>query len=206
MQAFDTARRVAAIRRAFVLLGLACIAGAAAAQNKGDPARGETLTKSCVSCHGTAERVPLPATPSLAGQQAEFLVLQMFLFREGLREAPQMAGVLKDATDPDFFDIAAHYARQRPPRPGAAAKPALHARGAQLARDMGCGSCHLNDYSGQKQVPRITSQREDYLVLSMKAYRDNKRTGTDTSMNGILYQVPDADIEALAHFLAHQPQ
>jgi cytochrome c553 len=38
----------------------------------------------------------------------------------------------------------------------------------------------------------------------MKAYRDNKRTGADTSMNGILYKMADGDIEALAHFLAHQ--
>jgi cytochrome c553 len=38
----------------------------------------------------------------------------------------------------------------------------------------------------------------------MKAYRDNKRTGADTNMNGILYKVPDGDIDALAHYLAHQ--
>jgi cytochrome c553 len=69
---------------------------------------------------------------------------------------------------------------------------------------MACGSCHLGDYSGQRQVPRLAGQREDYLVASMKAYRDNKRVGTDTSMNGILYQVPDSDIQALAHYLAHQ--
>jgi cytochrome c553 len=39
----------------------------------------------------------------------------------------------------------------------------------------------------------------------MKAYRDNKRTGTDTSMNAALYRVSDADIEALAHYLAQHP-
>jgi cytochrome c553 len=38
----------------------------------------------------------------------------------------------------------------------------------------------------------------------MKAYRDNQRTGADTSMNGILYRLPDGDIQALAHYLAHQ--
>jgi cytochrome c553 len=53
-------------------------------------------------------------------------------------------------------------------------------------------------------VPRIAAQREDYLVSAMKAYRDNKRTGTDTSMNEAMYQVTDADIAALAHFLARR--
>jgi cytochrome c553 len=53
-------------------------------------------------------------------------------------------------------------------------------------------------------VPRIANQAEDYLVTALKAYRDNKRTGTDTSMNAAMYKVEDADIAALAHYLAHQ--
>jgi cytochrome c553 len=69
---------------------------------------------------------------------------------------------------------------------------------------MGCGSCHLQDYRGQKQVPKLSNQLEDYLVASMQAYRDNKRAGPDTSMNGILYRMPNSDIRALAHYLAHQ--
>jgi len=131
-------------------------------------------------------------------------VLQLFLIREGLREIPQMAGLLKDVTDPDFFDLAAYYARQPAPRNATKPDPALRARGAALSRDMGCGSCHLKDYSGQKQVPRIAGQREDYLRATMKDYRDNRRTGPDTSMNGILHKMPDSDIGALAHYLAHQ--
>lgn len=192
------------IRRAFVFLGLACAAGVAMAQSKGDPARGEALAKTCVSCHGAPERAPLPLTPSLAGQQEEFTVLQMFLIREGLRDFPQMAGLLKDVTDRDFMDIAAHYARQAPARSDTKADPQRRTRGAALSRTLGCGSCHLKDYSGQKQVPRLTNQREDYLAASMKAYRDDKRTGTDTSMNAVLYKVTDGEIEALAHYLAHQ--
>ena len=61
----------------------------------------------------------------------------------------------------------------------------------------------MSDYRGQQHVPRIANQREDYLVLALKAYRDNKRSGSDTSMNAVLYQVSDADIQALAHYLAH---
>ena len=191
------------IRRAFVVIGLACIAGASLAQSKGDPTRGETRAKACAACHGGAGRPPLPLSPWLDGQLEEVTVLQLVLIREGLREVPQMSGMLDKVTDPDFFDIAAYYAR-RPPPLGGKPDPKRHARGAELAKTMGCGGCHLGNYAGQKQVPRIANQREDYLAHTMKAYRDNKRVGPDTSMNGILYRVPDADIEALAHFLAHQ--
>jgi cytochrome c553 len=36
----------------------------------------------------------------------------------------------------------------------------------------------------------------------MLAYRDGKRTGADTTMSEVLYALSDADIEALAAFLA----
>jgi cytochrome c553 len=128
----------------------------------------------------------------------------MVLMREGLRDVPQMAGTLKDFSDRDLDDVAAYFAGQKPPRGEPGKDPKRHASGAALAKGMACGSCHLGDYSGQRQVPRVAGQREDYLAATLKAYRDNKRVGTDTSMNGILYQVPDSDIEAMAHFLAHQ--
>ena len=106
----------------------------------------------------------------------------------------------------DFFDIGAYYARQAPPKAAGPGDPKRREQGAALAKSMGCNSCHLNDYSGQKQVPRIANQREDYLAATLKAYRDNKRAGPDTSMNNAMYKVSDADIEALAHYLAHHSQ
>ena len=69
---------------------------------------------------------------------------------------------------------------------------------------MGCGSCHRADYSGQNQVPRLAGQREDYLADALKAYRDNKRVGTDTNMNGIVGHMGAEDMRALAHYLAQQ--
>jgi len=195
---------MADIRRAFVFLGLIIAATAVVAQSRGDPARGEAKAKTCAACHGEAERAPLPLTPSLAGQQEEFTVLQMFLLREGVRNVPQMAGMLSGFSDLDLVDVAAYFARQTPPRSNTKPDPGLRARGAALSKAMGCGSCHLADYRGQKQVPLLSNQREDYLVTSLKAYRDNRSTGPDTSMNGVLYRMPDGDIQALAHYLAHQ--
>ena len=194
------------VRRAFLLCGLALFASAVMAQSKGNPERGAVRAAPCLACHGSPGREPLPGTPALAGQLEDFLVLQMVLLREGLRDVPQMEGTLKGLSDPDLFDIAAYFFAQKPLQNRAKANPELRAQGARLSAAMGCGSCHLRDYSGQKQVPRLANQREDYLAASMRAYRDDKRVGPDTSMNGILYRMPDADIQALAHYLAHQQQ
>jgi cytochrome c553 len=203
MRLLRAAQRTRVIRCAVVLLGIAIAAGAAPALSRGDPARGETKSANCGSCHGSPQTPALAGTPYLAGQQEEYLVLQMVLLREGLRDVPQMTALLKGLTDPDLEDIAAYFSRQSPPASKAKPDPQLHARGAQLAKTMGCGSCHLQDYRGQKQVPRISNLREDYLVATLKAYRDNKRTGPDTNMNGMLYRVPDSDIQALAHYFAN---
>lgn len=203
MQRQATARRISVICRAVIFLG-ALGAATALPQQPRDPARGAVKAKACEACHGTPERAPLAGTPYLAGQLNDFLETQMFLFREGLREAPQMTAVLKGVTDYDFMDMAAYFSRQTPPKVNAKPDPKLRARGAELSKAMGCGSCHLAHFRGQKQIPRLDGQPEDYLAAALKAYRDNKRTGSDTSMNGIMYKVSDADIQALAHYLAHQ--
>jgi|SRR5688572_19151490 cytochrome c553 len=193
------------VRCAVVFLGAVLASDATFAQSSVDPARGKAKAAACEACHGTQDRPSLPGTPWLAGQLEDFIATQMFLFREELRQAPPMAGVLNGFSDYDLVDVAAYFGRQKPVS-AASGKPdpKLHARGAALSKTMGCGTCHMQDFRGQKQIPRISKQREDYLAATMKAYRDNKRTGADTSMNGILYKVPDGDIEAMAHFLAHQ--
>jgi len=205
MRDHDAARGVVAILRAVAFSGAVLAAGTALAQSSIDPARGKAKAAACEACHGNQDRPSLPGTPWLAGQLEDFIATQMFLFREELRQAPPMAGVLKGFSDYDLVDVAAYFGRQKPVSGGGGKPdPKRHARGAELSKSMGCGTCHLQDFRGQKQIPRVANQREDYLAATMKAYRDNKRTGADTSMNGILYKVPDADIEALAHFLAHQ--
>ncbi len=178
--------------------------GPALCQTTGDTARGAAKATACASCHGDAQRPALPGMPTLAGQQPAFLVLQMFFMREGLRVVPAMAGMLKDFSDRDLEDAAAYFSAQKPlPDTGKRDAP-LYVLGAGLSKGMGCGSCHLADYRGQRHIPRLTGQREDYLAAALQAYRDDKRTGADTSMNAAMYGRTDSDIRALAHYLAQQ--
>jgi cytochrome c553 len=53
-------------------------------------------------------------------------------------------------------------------------------------------------------MPRLTHQHEAFLAHTMAEYRDGKRVGIDTQMNGAVQGLLDADIAALAHYLAHQ--
>ncbi len=202
---FPTRRGGSHIRRAVILsAALLFAAGPAPGNANGDVARGAAKAAACAVCHGAAERPPLPAMPALAGQQTAFLVLQMFFMREGLRVVQPMAGLLKDFSDRDLEDVAAFFSAQKPSPDNGKRDQQHYARGADLSRGMGCGSCHLADYRGQRHIPRITGQREDYLALTLKAYRDDQRTGADTSMNAAMYRATDSDIRALAHYLAQQ--
>lgn len=199
----SAARRTGFTRRA-AALGVILAVASAPLCAAGNAARGEAKAAPCADCHGTPQRPPLPGTPYLAGQSAQFVELQLIMMREGQRDVPQMTPVVRGLTDSEISDLAAHFARQRPPRNPAARDPARYQRGAALANAMICGNCHGEDYRGQKHLPRLASQREDYLVASLKDYRENRRTGIDTSMNELMYRVTDSDIEALAHFLTHQ--
>ena len=78
----------------------------------------------------------------------------------------------------------------------------IAAQGAQLAQKLFCASCHLPSYAGREQMPRLARQRVDYLIESLTAYREGRRSGIDTSMNAVMYGTSDHDIRSLAHYLA----
>ncbi|MDW8399446.1 MAG: c-type cytochrome [Acetobacteraceae bacterium] len=172
----------------------------------GLPVAAEPLAEPCAACHGARGVSAMPNVPSLAGQPADHLILQMILFREGIRSVPAMAGQLSGRSDAALARIAAFYAAlpPAPPPDRGVRDPALAARGAALSARMNCGSCHLPDYSGRANAPRLAGQREDFLAHTLREYRDNLRIGADTQMNGLMYGVSDADIAALAHYLAHR--
>ena len=186
------------LQRALIVLSLCAAAGT---QAQSPPER----TKICGSCHGADGVSSTPGVPSLAGQQKVFLENQLVLIREGLRGTEVMQKLMHGVPDKEIVAIAAHYSRATP-RPAADGKsdPTLVKRAQQLSQKQRCGECHLPSYQGQNQVPRIAGQREEYLFESMRAFRDKPKPGTDTIMSAAVYGVPDADLKALAHFLARQ--
>jgi cytochrome c553 len=156
----------------------------------------------CATCHGENGNSKMEKTPSLAGQPELFLTNQMILFRERLRQSEVMAPFAKGLTDAEIIALAAHYAKLMPEPSPEPVDQSLVARGAELARTLHCGSCHLPNYAGREQMPRLAHQRIDYTIDSLIAYRAGSRYGIDTSMNGVMYGASDQDIRALANYLA----
>lgn len=160
--------------------------------------------ETCLACHGPDGNSVTPAIPSIAGQPSLFLETQLVLIREELRPAPQMLPIVKDMPDAQIVELAAHFSRLPARRvTSSPADEALMRKGSERAGALRCGVCHLPDFRGQKQVPRLAGQREDYLLSELRAYRDDKRKGGDTIMAAALYGVADEDLAALAHFLSH---
>lgn len=190
------------MRRAFLLAAALLAAVPAHAQ---DARRGgELAAESCAACHGAQGRSATPDIPSLAGQPAEFITIQTILFREGLRQVPAMNAAAANLPDRDIEDLAAWFASlpPAPPEDRRARDPALFAAGQALTGPRNCGVCHLPNFRGRNQIPRLTGQREEFLARTLAEYRDGRRVGVDTQMNGAVHGLSDAEIAALAHYLA----
>jgi len=180
-------------------LAAACFYAAAAAAQ---PAPLAERIQTCGACHDEDGNSKLENIPSLAGQPSFFLVNQLILTREQVRPVEAMLPFVKDLKDEDIVALADHYSKLPPKPSGEPIDPALVKRGAELAEQRRCGSCHLPNLAGQEQIPRIAKQRVDYLIKSLKEFRDGTRLGADTNMSVPVAGLSDADLSALAHYAA----
>jgi cytochrome c553 len=156
----------------------------------------------CSACHGEDGNSKIEKIPSLAGQPAFFILNQLFLMREGVRKVEAMAPIVKDLKDGDLDGLSKHFAVLPAKRSDETIDPALARRGAEIAAQRRCGSCHLPNLAGTEQMPRLAKQRIDYLTASLKEFRDTTRPGGDTAMSANVAGASDADLVALAHYCA----
>ena len=170
------------------------------------PIRAETIAEravTCFACHGEHGQSEMENTPSLGGQQAPYVLIQLFMFREKLRSFEPMNEMTKAFTDDDLRTFSDFIAKLPKPAPPAdAGDPARIARAQALVQQHRCNTCHNTDFSGKENVPRLADQREDYLAKTMREYKDNSRHGYDATMAEVLQPVTTDQIADLAYFLA----
>jgi cytochrome c553 len=119
-----------------------------------------------------------------------------------MRNIAVMQGMLDGVSDDEIAAMAAHYAALPLKKPPADRQAVLYPLGEKKSNDMRCGICHLPNYVGREQIPRLAGQREDYLLHSMRQFKSNQAVGRDTIMAASLYGVGDGDLKAIAHYLS----
>ena len=166
------------------------------APSSGDAVAGEPLTAVCGGCHGSHGVSTDTATPSLAGQDAQYLLDAIKAYRT-TRKRESMRVYVTGLSDKDIENIAAYYSVQ-------AAKASE--KGQTIVKDLTdkCARCHSADVDNPAMaVPKINGQDRDYLVMALRAYRDDRREST--TMHKMSLPYGDSIIESVASFYASQP-
>ena len=105
--------------------------------------------------------------------------------------------------DNDLRAFSDFIAKLPPPQPSADAGDGQRIQAARvLIQQNRCNACHNLDLSGRDNIPRIADQREDYLVKTLREYKNNTRHGYDATMAEVLAPVSDQQILDLAYYIA----
>jgi cytochrome c553 len=191
------AETIKAVRPFAVALVLMCAAS--------QPLTAETIAERaapCLSCHGEKGRSETAEIPSLGGQPAPYLLIQLYLFREKQRSVEIMNEVTKAFTDDDLRGFSDYLAKLPPPAPVDTGDAARIQSGRALITANRCNSCHGLDLAGRENIPHIAGQREDYLAKTLREYKSNTRHGYDGVMAEVLAPVTEAQIADLAYTIA----
>jgi cytochrome c553 len=170
-----------------------------------DVAAGKALAEGCAGCHGTDGISHTALTPSLAGEPDDYTQWQLVYFRGGTRKSEVMGPIAEALNNEDIRNLGAYYASLSPPKPEAASD-ALAQSGEKIAQQHRCRSCHGQDYSGVGPAARLAGQREDVLLKALRDFKSGTRVGSGVaSMADVTYDLSDADMQALAHYMATRP-
>jgi cytochrome c553 len=172
----------------------------------GQPLAAETLAERaapCLACHGEKGVSETPDIPSLGGQPAPYLLIQLYLFREKQRTIEIMNEMTKGFTDDDLRNFSDFIAKLPPPPVSVdTGEQARMARGSALITAHRCNSCHGLDMAGRDNIPRIAGQREDYLNRTLVEYKTNTRRGYDGVMAEVTQTLTETQIADLAYYIA----
>jgi cytochrome c553 len=160
----------------------------------GDPEAGKPATALCGGCHGAGGVSHDASTPSLAGQDPQYLVKAIKAYRTS-RQHWGMQRFVAGLSDKDIANIAAFYAVQKPQ-----AADKVPSSTQELAEK--CNRCHDAE-NAAVAAPKMRGQDKDYLVIALRQYRDGKRESSTMHNMSSIYS--NALIDSIASWYASQP-
>jgi len=191
---------------------------------QGDAHVGATKATICGGCHGPQGNALVADFPSLAGQSATYLYLQLRAYKDGTRPNEVMRAEVGQLSDQDMKDLSAYYASLRAGRSTVAvegnteAGQLLFTRGNSPAGIPPCQGCHGVAAKGPAAVatlvshpatawhtyPALAGQQPQYIVTQLKAFKSGARGGTTNTriMRGIAQNLDDSAMQEVAAYLS----
>lgn len=183
-----------------------------------DVAAGKAKSAMCMACHGADGNSPSGAFPSIAGQNAAYIVKQLQDYKSGKRVNALMVGMVAALTPEDMQNLGAFYASQsiKPQPPLPADMQALVEQGRVLYQTgraangtvpavAACSACHGVAGFGNATAayPALHAQHSVYTELMLKSFRDGTRNNdANAVMRQAGHDLTDEDIRALAAYTA----
>ena len=178
---------------------------------EGSAEAGQARSVTCAACHGPDGNSVNAAWPSIAGQNAPYILKQLEAYKSGSRADPLMTGQALPLSEQEMQDLAVYYAAQAA-APKAVAVPETINKGEALYRGgdaenqvAACLACHGPTGRGNPAAayPMLKGQHATYTATQLRNYANGQRKsdGPTRVMREIAARLNEDDIVAVASYI-----
>jgi cytochrome c553 len=166
-----------------------------------DDAATRTLAQPCFACHGENGNSINPRYPVLAGQSWRYIYVELKDLKEKRRSDPEMSPMAAPLTREQQIALANFFAAQKARPLDYKPDAARVQKGRKVAEATLCSMCHLGEFRGQNEIPRVAGQWPQYVAKQLHAFKDRTRTNDGGNMTSVSATLSDDDIENLANYI-----
>jgi cytochrome c553 len=162
----------------------------------------EDKTQICAGCHGADGKPTDKTIPTIWGQQAGYIYIQLRDFKRGDRKSDIMQPIASSLERDDMQAIAEYFSKKPWPDLGQPRAPKDVAERASKANvSIGCTGCHLDHFQGDGTVPRLAGMGRDYLTKTIADFRSHARAN-NPGMSDLMNATSPDDLAALEEYLS----
>jgi cytochrome c553 len=191
------------------MMALSALAAACSVAVAATSERIEELVKTrCSTCHGPTGQSSNADFPKLAGQNADYLVRQMFNFQTRARKSTEMEKEMAGLTGNDIEELANYFSRQqlvpvvRQDMALSEAGKKFYMTGSPERGISACAVCHGEKARGTRLLPRVAGQHARYLAIQLRRYAEQSRATDQMLMHSVASKMTEDEIWAVSYFLS----
>ena len=127
--------------------------------------------------------------------------MQLKDFKEGRRNNNTMSPLAGSLSREDMINIANYFAAL-PVKPNPFVPDEAKVKlGKAKADETLCSMCHLGEFRGQNEIPRVAGQQYDYVMEQLRNFKSRNRTNDAGNMTSVAQTLSEDDMENLAHYI-----